>query len=143
MTLRDALQSLYERHGELTPALVVREARAGRTIAGKLLAGHIEWDDSKAAEEYRLEQARHMIRSVRVVYREADDTGDERSVRSFHAVRREGGTVYEPLEKVTADEFTRRLVMADMEREWRALQRRWEHFREFAEMVSRDIKAAA
>jgi len=143
VTLRDALQTVYARHGKLTPQIVVDEARAAQDEAGQLLRGRLEWDDAVAGEAHRRQQAHEMIRSVRVVYREATDKKPEQSIRAFHAVRGNEGHVYEPLDKVSADPFLSRLVMADMEREWRQLKSRWEHFREFMEMVRRDVDAEA
>jgi hypothetical protein len=84
-----------------------------------------------------------LIRKVKVVYREADESGPEKSVRAFHAVRSDKGHVYEPVEKVVADDFTRRLLLNDMEREWKALHQRYQEFEEFLSMVRRDVSDAA
>lgn len=51
---------LARKSGRLTPELVVRDAEDARSP----LHSQFEWDDSKAAEQYRLEQARDLIRSV-------------------------------------------------------------------------------
>ena len=44
-----------------------------------------EWDDSKAAREYRIEQAREMARSIKVVMVD-DETKKEWTIRLLHAV---------------------------------------------------------
>jgi hypothetical protein len=139
MNLREHLQSIYDKYGTLTPAIVLDEARD----EAHPLHGRFEWDDSAAAEQWRKSQAQELIRSVKVVYREATEKDPARSVRAFHAVRRDEGHVYEPVEKVVEDPFTKRLVMADMEREWKALKRRYEQFSEFAAMVRQDLEEAA
>lgn len=131
--LRRLLQDIYDRHGKLTPELVREEARP----VDSPLHDRFEWDDTAAAEAHRLEQAHRLIRSVRVVYRSAEHDED-RSVRAFHAVRGPQGHVYEPLERVTNDPFLSRLVLNDMERQWRELRRRYEHFEEFWAMVRGD-----
>jgi hypothetical protein len=138
MSLRDQLQAIYNERGKLTPAIVVDEARDETHP----LHNRFEWDDAVAGESWRRQQAHELIRSVRVVYREADEKNPEKSVRGFHAVRSEKEHVYEPVQKVAEDEFTRQLVLKDMEREWRALRRRYEQFAEFIEMVRRDMDAA-
>lgn len=143
MTLREALDAIRDKEGMLTPQLVVDEARANRSNAGKLLHSRLEWDDSAAGEAWRRTQAQELIRSVRVVYKEATEVEAARSVRGFHAVTRPDGHVYEPLDDVVQDEFTRNLVLRDMEREWKALKRRYENFAEFAVMVSRDLEREA
>lgn len=145
MTLRESLEEIYARHGALTPQIVVDTARdaADDDPAAQLLRGRLEWDDAVAGEAHRREQAGELIRSVRVVYKPASDGKDERSVRAFHSVRTEQGCTFQPLERVVADDFTRRLVLADMEREWKALKDRWGHFKEFSTIVSADVEQVA
>lgn len=139
MSLREQLQNIYDTHGQLTPALVVDMAR-NKTHP---LHDRFEWNDKVAGEAWRRQQAHELIRSVKVVYREADNTNPEKSVRAFHAVRIDKGHVYEPVDKVIADDFTRRLLLQDMEREWRALHRRYQNFEEFAAMVRADLEGKA
>jgi hypothetical protein len=134
VSLRDQLQAVYDQHGTLTPQLVVELARD----PAHPLHGRFDWDDRSAGEAWRREQARQLIRSVRVVYREADDKEAAKSVRAFHAVRTEVGSVFEPVEKVVADEFLSQLILRDMQRDWLTLKRRYESFEEFWRMVRAD-----
>lgn len=139
MSLRDQLQDIYNRHGNLTPVLVVDEARDPVSP----LHSRFEWNDAVAGEAWRREQAHALIQSVRVVYRQADDKVSEKSVRAFHAVRNDTGFVYEPVEKVANDPLITKMILADMQREWTALKRRYEHFAEFLVMVRKDLSEAA
>lgn len=139
VSLRDILQSILDQHGELTPELVVTEARA----EDHPLHGRFDWDNESAGESWRKHQASELIRSVKVVYREATETEEARTVRAFHAVRGPKGHAYQPAEAVADDPFTRQLVLNDMEREWKALRRRYEQFAEFLDMVRADVKDAA
>ena len=138
MDLRSELQTIYDKHKQLTPALVVEVARDEKHP----LHSRFQWNDAVAGEAWRRQQAHELIRSVRVVYREADEANSEKSVRAFHAVRKEDGHVYEPVDKVVADDFTRHLVLQDMEREWKAMHRRYQDFEEFTAMVRHDLDAA-
>ena len=138
MDLRDELQRIYDRHNELTPAMVVDEARN----ENHPLHNRFEWDDRVAGEAWRRHQAHEMIRSVRIVYRDQDG-GTDKSVRAFHAVRSEKGHVYEPTDEVVRDPFLSKMVLADMEREWNQLRRRYEQFQEFYDMVRRDLDQGA
>lgn len=142
MTLREALEDIRQRHTVLTPALVVQEARAAKTEAGWLLHERLEWRDNRAAEAYRLQQARELIRSVRVVYAEATETQSERSVRAFHSVGDADGYRFEPVQQVVEDPLVRQIVLRDMEREWKALHRRWAEFEEFTQVVTQTLKVA-
>lgn len=58
--VRDELERLEDQAGRLTPGIVIEAARD----ANSPLHGYFEWDDSIAAENYRTEQARTLIRSV-------------------------------------------------------------------------------
>lgn len=138
MNLRDQLMAIYESHGKLTPAIVVDEARDMEHP----LHQRFEWDDEIAGEKWRREQARELIQSVRVVYREATDRNPAKDIRAFHSVRVESDYVYEPAEKIAADPFLRRLVLNDMSREWMTLKRRFQDFDEFWKLVSEEAKEA-
>lgn len=136
-SLRDQLHAVYEKHGKLTPAVVVDAARP----EDHPLHDRFEWDDAVAGEAWRREQAHELIRSVRVVVRPATDADPELTVRGFHAVRSEQGHVYEPNEKIAADPFLQNLVLMDMEREWRALYQRYSAYQQFVAMIRETIEA--
>ena len=136
--LRDELLAVRASHGKLTPQLVVDTARD----PAHPLHSRFEWDDAVAGEAWRRQRAHDLIRKAKVVYREASDTESEKSVRAFVAIRAEDGHVFDPVEEVAEDPFRRKLALADMEREWKTLFRRYEEFGEFLEMVRRDVDAA-
>jgi hypothetical protein len=128
--LREILQSHYDAHGSLVPIDVVAAAKS----SAHPLHDRLEWDDRKAGPAYRLMQVEALIRSVRIIYREDPEP---RSTRAFVAVRREPGrTSYEPAELVAADPIAREVALAEMEREWKAFQRKWSHFAEFVALVT-------
>lgn len=138
MSLRDHLDSIRQEKGELTPQTVVDSARP----ASHPLHSRFEWNNKVAGEAYRRVQARELIRSVMVRYGEPSETEEAKSVRAFVAVPSPEGSSYQPVEDVAQDEFSRELVLRDMEREWKALHRRYSAFKEFAEMVRATIEAA-
>src|SRR5690349_9243368 len=59
---RDRLAELEEEHGKLTANIVVADAEKRDSP----LHSYFEWDTRKAAQRYRLMQARALIRSVRI-----------------------------------------------------------------------------
>lgn len=136
--LRDELLSVRAQHGKLTPQVVVDTARDPEHP----LHSRFEWDDSVAGEAWRRQQAHDLIRKAKVVYREASDAEPEKAVRAFVAIRAEEGHVFDPVEEVADDPFRRKLALADMEREWKTLYRRYQEFGEFLDMVRRDVDAA-
>lgn len=61
--LTKELKTLEEKNGSLTPQAVVTAASSPDSV----LHGFFQWDDTVAAREYRLWQARQMIASVTVI----------------------------------------------------------------------------
>lgn len=138
MSLRDELHQIHASHGRLTPALVVDEARS----EDHPLHDRFEWDDGIAGEAYRRTQARELIRSVKISFR--DSKGEPAKIRAFHAARWDGAaSSYKPTDEVIEDPVTAGIVLADMRREWRAMRRRYESFSEFWEMVRDEIQDTA
>jgi len=123
--------------GVLTPEAVVDAARDSTHP----LHSRFEWDDSVAAEKYRREQAHVLIQKAKVAYR-SDGDGPPRLVRKFVAIQAGEGHVFDPVEEVAEDPFRTKLALANMEREWKTLRRKYEEFAEFVEMVRRDLDAA-
>lgn len=138
MNLREALQGIADEHGRLTARIVLDEARNPKHV----LHNRFEWDNKVAAEKYRIEQARELIRRVRVVYKPREDAQFS-SVRAWHSVDTEEGRVYHTAEEVAEDPFLLKLHLQNMEREWRSLREKYDRFAEFAEMVRRDLGEAA
>lgn len=62
---RNAVVAL-EKKGRLTPRAVVEAARDPNSP----MHACFEWDDSVAGDKWRIEQARRLIRTVRIVYEE-------------------------------------------------------------------------
>jgi len=134
--LRNLLQAVHDEHGDLTPRLVVDTARDPRHP----LHTRFEWDDTVAAERYRLDQAGQLLR---VTFR--PDPTQPTHLRAFVAVKGEDShqSSYVPTEKAFADPFTRTLVLRAMEREWRTFKKRWSDHTQFADMIRREIEGEA
>lgn len=62
-TVQRVFVRLYQRDGQLTPSAIVKEAKKKSSTLHALF----EWDDTAAAREYRLGQARNLIRRIRVI----------------------------------------------------------------------------
>jgi hypothetical protein len=69
------LERIYDKHGALRAQIVVDEARPDDAP----LHPAFEWDDLVAAEYYRREQARSLIKTVQVV---REDESDETKKRT-------------------------------------------------------------
>jgi hypothetical protein len=64
----------HKNNGRLQPETVVQAAKSKKSP----LHSYFEWTDSKAAEQYRLWQARVLIRSLRVVIEESPELEAQR-----------------------------------------------------------------
>lgn len=99
-TVRDILMDIRERHGVLTPAIVLEEARPEDSpIHGFVF--HV--DIAEAAEGYYLERAHRLIQIAKVTVKERENE-PARRVRAFVGIPSEdSGYVYEPIGVVVTD----------------------------------------
>ena len=123
------LEIIRKQHrGILRPADVVAFARDPQTA----LHAEFEWDDSKAAVQYRLEQARQIIRcAVRVV---SEDSPPIRAYVSLHNDRRTGDS-YRNLLDVMSEPGLRRQLLAQAMREAESWRVRYERLTELKPIV--------
>jgi hypothetical protein len=135
--LRNELTGLYQQHGELTPQIVVDEARP----VDAPLHDRFEWDNDVAGEKYRLVQAAQLIRAVRIEYT-TPGSEEKKFIRAFSSLHessdgeQEG---YAPTEVILENEITRRILLRNMDRDIRALKTKYGHLAEFAEMMQAAI----
>lgn len=133
--LRATLTGFYQKHGELTPQIVVDEARP----KGAPLHDHFEWNDEAAGEEWRRHQAAQLIRSVRVEFStDADASAERKYVRAFHSLREAGDSErggYAPVEELFQDDIATKLLLRQCEREIAELKRKYGHLVEFRDLL--------
>jgi len=94
--LSSELEKLDEQDG-ITPESVVGVASDPNNI----LHAHFEWDDAKAGHAHRLQQARHLIKRVKITTPAGSTTSKYVSVR---IVNDQGDRIYEPIERVVLDQ---------------------------------------
>jgi hypothetical protein len=112
--------------GRVLPAVVVDESRP--EVAP--LHGIFEWNDFRAAEIHRQEQARQIIRSVYVVHETGDD-GPPKPVRVYvHVHDDENEGCYMTTSRVMSDEDLRAQVLADALALLEGVRKRYEHLSE-------------
>lgn len=94
----DILGQIFERlksSGPLTAERVLGEAMNSHSELHK----YFEWDDDKAAHQYRLTQARALLRSIEVVVEDAK--GKEVHMKAYYSVKdAEGSRGYESMDFV-------------------------------------------
>jgi len=84
--------------GKLTPEMVVEFAKDENNFLHKLFT----WDDSKAAEQYRLQQARNIINNVEVV---TIRNGEKMEIPNYEIITTKSGREYKSIDVLTFDEM--------------------------------------
>lgn len=120
------LAALYKKNGSLDPRIVVDWARKN---ADSALHSCFEWDDTKAANEHRLLQARHLITSVEVEY--PDGKVRQVYVSPMNQRGREG---YSTLVEIMNDKQRRDNFLAQALAEYERLGDRYQSIVELAEV---------
>jgi hypothetical protein len=126
----DHLEMLRQKFkGELTPQDVLDDARHGNSP----LHPFFEWDNGVAAEQYRLQQARGLIKSVVAIY-VSDDKPAVRAKAYIH-VPEPGAPHYRETSHALSQAKTRQMVL---DRAWNELKQwkaRYRDLEEFAGLV--------
>lgn len=129
--IEQELQALRSEGGLLMPESVVDWAREHPESA---LHSQFEWDDSEAAKEYRLYQARRVI----AVYVVSED--GERKFVSLSIDRAQDGG-YRDVREVIANEELRKVLVRDALSEFKRVRAKYEHIRELASIYAEIDKA--
>jgi hypothetical protein len=113
--------------GHLTPQATVAAARDPRNA----LHPHFEWDDSLAAESYRLDQARSLIRMIRI-----EDDAQENDPPAFLSVNEgKAGVSYRTYGDVLGSVTLQDAVLRAAERDLKAFEDRYRRLEDICEIV--------
>lgn len=114
--------------GELTPQDVLDDAKHNNSP----LHSFFEWRDGKAATEYRLAQARGLIRAVVAIYKEPD----KRPVKmaAFVHIAEGGAPHYRDTAHALSQSKTRAFVLQQAWREFMAWRRRYKELDVFSKL---------
>jgi hypothetical protein len=123
MTIREELLDLQKRHKILKPETAVEWARAHPQSA---LHSSLEWDDSAAANEFRIWQVRRLI-AIHIV----SETGVRQMV-SLTIDRTKVGGGYRALDDVLASGTMRDVLLADALAELERTRSKYESLVELA-----------
>lgn len=92
------------------------------------LHNEYEWNDSKAAHEWRLHQSRHFINSIAIKVIATND--EEAAVRAFHIVTE--SSKYEPITAIIKEKSKREALLANALSELNSFKRKYETLSELA-----------
>jgi glutamate synthase domain-containing protein 2 len=123
----ETLEEIRVRSGRLTASTVLEEAVNPESP----IHGAFTWDDTEAAQQYRLEQARHLIRSVVMV---REDEPGQPTIRAFVSIREDGDQEYTNIVTAMSDRALRKQVVARALAELKDWRKRYNELREFAKV---------
>jgi hypothetical protein len=126
------LRNLEERDGEIKPEVMVDEAKDTEAA----LHPCFEWDDQKAAENYRVGQAKGVLRNIVVVYQKDDEKEEPLQVRAFVHVKQtdEEESKYIHVETAMSDEILKRQLLESALRELDEFRRKYHGLIELSEL---------
>lgn len=75
------LNDIQKRDGEITPEIIVKEARKTHSE----LHNYFEWNNTKAADQYRLQQAAELLRRIEV---KVIKDGEPKTIRAFEVINK-------------------------------------------------------
>lgn len=127
------LEDIEHSDGEVTPAAFLDRSRAEDSPTHSLF----EWNDSKAAEKYRIEQSRQVIKSLRVIY--VDHSGEKVPVRAFVRASN-NASVYENIYDALSDEVKKEIILKRLQDEVDSLILRNKHITELADILETAVQ---
>lgn len=114
--------------GELTPKDVLDDARHDNSP----LHPFFEWSDTAAAEQYRLQQARGLIKSVVAIY-VSDDKPAQR-MKAYVHIAEPSAPHYRETGHAMSQKKTRDLVLQRAWSEFKQWQKRYKDLKEFSDL---------
>lgn len=126
----EKILELERRDGKCTAEALVNEAAP----ASSPLHDLFEWDDTEAAKQWRVEQARYVIRNIRFIVRREERPATQHI--AFVSIRngKEGG--YANTVRVVSDEHLRQQMVDDALTALEAWRERYGHLTELSSVVS-------
>lgn len=125
-----------ERGSFFTPEDVVTESEPEDAV----LHPEFEWDDKRAAVEYRKEQARHLVDHVVVI---EESTPKEEWIRAFVSVRTNEGPRFTSTEYAFSIPSLREDVLSQVLNDFRVFERKYRQYLDLAQTYAELRKSVA
>jgi len=120
----EELQRLQNIYGSITPEILVNEAKKRKSPLHNIF----EWDDTKAAGNYRLQQARILLNNIQVT---VITDGESKVISNYEVVScREG---YKSIDTFTPDDIE--YIKINIKRELFYLKEKLQLYKEFDKVL--------
>lgn len=124
------VEKIESEHGAVTKELLLEESRPEDSATHSMF----EWDNDKAAEKWRLEQAKQTINALRVVYVKPDK--EKVTVKAFVNVSDfSNKAVFRNVDIALRDEDMREIYLKRIRSELEAYIKRNQDFEELADLL--------
>lgn len=133
-----ALERIRKKRGVIRPIDVVEEAANPKHP----LHDYFEWDDSRAAHQHRVWQARHLL-NVIVVIKDEDTEENPLTVKAFVNIKSDSDQYYVGIVQAMSDEATREQVIAQAMKELATFRSKYASIKEFAALFQAMAKIAS
>ena len=127
----ERLERLEREHGKVTPQIILDDARPDNSPLHKCF----EWDDAKAAEEYRLQQARGILTALTVTVETTSEPIQVRAFVNVSPVNEKVGSVVAVI-RAMSDEESKRNVLNMAMRELRQFEKKYSALKELADVFT-------
>lgn len=117
--------------GTLTTKLVLEAA----SNPADILHSWFDWNDNDAAQNWRLAQARQLVSSVVVIFRNDGDK-EAKHVRAYISVATESAREYRAVSDMQNDDKLREAVLERAYMELKAFEKKYRSLQEFASLFS-------
>ena len=126
------MEELREKHGDLNKYILLDSSRA----EDALLHNCFEWDDTKAAESYRLNQAQIFITNMSCVMVENEDAKPMRAfINVADQAHAEKGS-FMPIMAALSEDKHRKIVLKNALNELKAFRHKYSQLTELAKVLS-------
>lgn len=128
----EMMESIEERDGSVTPESFLEASRPEDSPTH----GAFEWDDSIAAEKFRLSQSRHIINDIRVkIIREGDDAPKEKHIAFMNVTEgRHNKAEYKSMSIVMSNDDSREVVLKNAMQELTSFREKYRKLSELADV---------
>ena len=150
-TVGGVLEAIEQRDGEVTSKAFLDESRPEDSATHSLF----EWNDSVAAEKYRLQQAGHIINQLEIEFVCDETTSEKKEIEIVPAFVNTlpkspmASARFLNVRTAMDDEETRSIVLANAMRELKAFHRKYANISAFAKLfavideLDEELKASA
>lgn len=115
-------------NGQLTPDQILSDAQKQDSP----IHSAFEWDDTEAARQHRLSQARFLVRMIEVRY--VEQPRDSAPTRAFVSVKRDGHPSYTSTAHAMTDAELREQVLQRAFEELKTWRQRYKDYKELADL---------